>query len=341
MTVDLKKLANEFTSNYEVFGIVMIGAGGTGNSSLAAIMRNKINESPSAKKFVFEPSNASKDSSNDFTPDSELQENFKTLSKGASSSETTTEAQFLNGSEKIEAYRFRVGSGNETWFDVVLVDVPGRWFKTALDPDLLELVAKAHVIINTVDTPFLMEEKGRYCEAYNKSTEFFTFLKKTMIAQPTRKRMFQFVPVKSEKYTRTSAYQEELYQNWLATYKPIRDYIDTEKDCIGCYCPVSTLGGIEFSHFTELENDRVRSIFKPNGDEFSPKGAHLPLLLALRFIFEQKYANITTYRGVTDSLKGFYPARDNIHVPDKDIENLVQYFGNQTLIDRAKGMFGY
>jgi hypothetical protein len=336
---NITELSNEFANGKNsqgdnVLGIVMVGASGTGKTSLVATMRNAINQALPAG-IIFEPVDSAKDA--------ELQEAYEKLQVN-SGKDVLTEAKFLDGSADIEDYRFRIKDGKKTWFEIVLVDVPGGWYNPGKNEyeRLAELVGKADVVIKTVDSPFLVEEGGVYSETHNKQAAFFNFLKKAFIIP--KDRLVIFTMLKSEKYTNatfsTSRSGEVQYGEWLwkvfqNKYKATIDYIKSEDSIIRCYySTVSTIGCLEFSTFLKSKNEdgtpKTKKIkFKHNGNRFEPKNVHIPLLHAVRFYAEQWKKKITIWdkfvNWFTGNLDTFYRAIETISKGDDNPSHWTEF----------------
>ncbi|MDE7244714.1 MAG: hypothetical protein K2O18_12180 [Oscillospiraceae bacterium] len=181
--------------------------------------------------------------------------------------------------------------------NLIFHDYPGEWLLNRRD-DLKEIVEKSRIIIIAVDTPYMMEEKGRYNRHRNNCDEISNALIQTGFANG-EPGMILFVPIKCEKYRnptgRNSKKMLQVCNAIKSAYAPLLDYLTKSSECFAAITPVFTLGDAVFSDFERDENGDIiedkekiprqaNYIFTDNaGDAPNPQFCEQPLFYILAY----------------------------------------------------------
>ena len=143
--------------------------------------------------------------------------------------------------------------------NLVFHDYPGEWLLNHRD-DLDEIVEKSRIIIIAVDTPYMLEEGGKFNRRRNNCDDITQALIRTNFANGNPG-MILFVPIKCEKYRNPAGRHSLNMRNVCAaiknSYAPLIDYIEKASECFAAITPVYTLGDAIFSDFERDENEDI------------------------------------------------------------------------------------
>ena len=156
-------------------------------------------------------------------------------------------------------------AGDETYtFDIFLknkrnnkihlnfYDFPGEWIKEK-SADIQEKIAKSHVLMIVIDTPYLMEENGQYNDRRNRCYRITEMIKGNFdINKSELPKLVLFVPLKCEKY-----YWEDRMNEVAAAirkeevYGSLINYLSSGQNtnCELAITPILTIGTAIFSRF--------------------------------------------------------------------------------------------
>lgn len=149
---------------------------------------------------------------------------------------TNAEADFL----------FELGLlGKKPTVRLAVKDFPGE-FLTDQDPAKRKMVAEfvsgSHVVMVAIDTPYLMEEDGRYNDEKNMPGVVKDYLLKH--AAEMKNKLVLFVPLKCERYFHEKR-MEEVSQKVVGIYGDIVNFF-LDNNIASLIAPIITLGGMEF-----------------------------------------------------------------------------------------------
>ena len=155
--------------------------------------------------------------------------------------------------------------GDETYtFDIFLknkrnnkihlnfYDFPGEWIKEK-STDIKEKISNSHVLMIVIDTPYLMEENGRYNDLRNRCYRITEMIKGNFDINKSKiPKLVLFVPLKCEKY-----YWENRMNEVAASirredvYGSLINYLSSGQNtnCELAITPILTIGTAIFSRF--------------------------------------------------------------------------------------------
>lgn len=135
-------------------------------------------------------------------------------------------------------------------------DVPGEWFVNKEHLEALEeKMKKSQILIIAIDSPHMMEVKGRYHEVFNRATILTEQIRRTFQGNK-EPRMVLFVPVKCEHYRAAQNHarsrMKDLMESVKSSYGELIDFLTAGQNR-GIYTiaitPCFTVGGAEYLRF--------------------------------------------------------------------------------------------
>ena len=177
-------------------------------------------------------------------------------------------------------------------------DFPGGWIRDSMHSQrVISIMQQSQVILVAVHTPAVMEEEGRYINTVAGINDIEKCIELSLdsLATNNNDKMILFIPIKSEKYTRSVGETKVLHEKIRDTFKntlstcerpPYQDRIAIAT------LPIHTVGNINFDRFVTEENGRVRAEVyrknrKNNDNVFSPKNVDQPFRFLLSFLLKQ------------------------------------------------------
>lgn len=140
--------------------------------------------------------------------------------------------------------------GKSPSVNLAVQDFPGEYLTSTKQADRDEVygfMANATVILIAIDTPFLMEEGGKYNEAKNKTQLVTHYLKDNV--ETIENKLVLFVPLKCERYFHDGRI-EEVSKATQTVYTELINFFKT-RNIASIVTPIMTLGGIEFDKMTD------------------------------------------------------------------------------------------
>lgn len=239
-----------------------------------------------------------------------LLQNYKELSdvimKGGNIS-----SAILGDSEEHD-YSFAIknraqGENGKTLAQITFKDYPGGWLTgEKSSPDYKKVVSflrEAHIVLIAIDTPYLMEENGKYNELRNMPEHIKTTLQEAWSGLEDVPHAVILVPIKSEKYLQDQAGKCLLEQTVKEKYSSLLNYFASLDQCLVVYSPIQTTGCITFSHFiASTEGSLPAPVFvlpqAPELRKYMPRDCAQPLRYCLLFaISYYKNQHLDNWRG--------------------------------------------
>lgn len=199
----------------------------------------------------------------------------------------------IAATSNVQVFDFNFGIfGKESRVQLNITDFPGEYVRR--EPlKVIEYIKESSAIFIAVDTPYLMEENGRFAQknAIEEVTNFFLKATEEIINE----KMILFIPLKCEKYFYEHR-MDEVNEAVQTYYKVLIDYLQN-KNVFCAITPILTVGGIEFDRFVSSQDIvgtkstdtmAVTSIFKyrKNG-EYKPLYCVQPVYYLLSFVAAQ------------------------------------------------------
>lgn len=174
------------------------------------------------------------------------------------------------------------------------VDYPGKYItsQNANERQIVnELLKSSAAIVVAIDTPAMLEQRGKWNLFVNLPDEVLGIFKQTYqeLSDP---RLVILVPMKCEKYIKEHREYEVLdavkksHKRLLELFQsePLRDKVAV------VITPVQTVGGVFFSHIKEI-NSEPEFFYRPIGMQatYAPKDSEQPLRYLLRFLVKMHH----------------------------------------------------
>lgn len=210
----------------------------------------------------------------------------------------------IQGTEDLREYSFTLKGQSED-SNITFYDFPGGWMNPYDESQsenfmrVTEIVRKSSAIIVAVNTPYLMEEGGRYRD--KAAVDEIEYILRTSFSDNAQAKLIAIVPIKCEKYTRTaeglSALNEKISQEFASTIGLMKNPAYSGKLSVEII-PVQTVGNANFSEFTFQDNQIAGEVYsKIPGMLFSPKDADKLLMRISSHLAESLRPPITTIPG--------------------------------------------
>ncbi len=264
--------------------ITMLGPRGVGKTTLLTAMYEQFEENIGKINLQL-------------TPDEEssaiLQERLIELKSLVDSPECMGGIQGTEGDpDDLRSFIFGLGQkGKKPSLQLRFLDYPGGYHGAKATPEKREFVKKllteCVAVIIAIDTPALMEGKGKWHDTINKPQQI-TDLFKRYYSDLKSPRLVIFAPVKCEKYIQNEKSSKELSQRLENGYENLFNLFKTGSlaaNIVTVITPVQTVGGVLFS-IIETDNNIPKFKFeKAKFDTvYCPKDSEQLLRYLLRFL---------------------------------------------------------
>ena len=177
-------------------------------------------------------------------------------------------------------------------------DFPGGWIRDNMHSQrIVSIMQQSQVILVAVHTPAIMEEDGMYVHtvAGIKDIEKCIELSLDSLAENSNDKMILFIPIKSEKYTRSVGETKVLHEKIRNTFKntiSICQRPPYQNRVAIATLPIHTVGNINFDKFITGEDGKLRGEMyrktRTSGDDvFTPKNVDQPFRFLISFLLKQ------------------------------------------------------
>lgn len=163
----------------------------------------------------------------------------------------------LPASGDISQFDFEVGYSNKVKTNVLVKDYPGEYLTDESKQHFVtEFLSESNVVLIAIDTPYLMEDGGKYNSEKNRPEVITSFIKNN--PDSFANKLLLFVPLKCERYTHDKRMDEvgkcvkEVYSELIAFCK--------ENNVASVVAPILTLGGIEFDTMKSNDSAGISTI---------------------------------------------------------------------------------
>jgi hypothetical protein len=158
------------------------------------------------------------------------------------------------------------------------VDYPGNWLEER-PADVTQMLEDAAIILVAIDTPALMEHNDAEHEEINRPDSISSALQRALTRQPDRPRLVLFVPVRSERWLTNHTWSQMRDRFQERYYKILRALKGAQTQVAAVFCPIQTLGSVQFSHYAG-----ERPMFERVGTSYAPMDCDQPLRYSLAFV---------------------------------------------------------
>ena len=241
----------------------------------------------------------------------------------------------IEASGDVHVFDFTLGLiGKEPKIDLHIKDFPGEYVKSRPD-EVISFIEESNAVFIAVDTPHLMEEGGKYCEAKNRTGDITSFFRKC-ISRVDSDKLVLIIPLKCEKYFFTGQMDAVLRRIEAAYSDLISLFKDSGK--IACaVAPILTLGGVEFDRFrstggvVDVNPDGCPSDvvyrFRDADASYSPAFCVQPLYYLLSFTAELYKRNKETKSFFNRMISKLFDLFDNDPELFEEIIKIERYRG--------------
>lgn len=195
-------------------------------------------------------------------------------------------AGVIEATNAITPFDFEMGVlGREKSVNISISDFPGEYLDC--QPKVVsDFIAESHIVMVAIDTPYLMEEDGKYNEEKNDVGKVISFI--TKHSESIKDKMILLVPLKCERYFHDGRI-DEVTSRVKKTYEELIMFCG--KNNIACaITPIQTLGGVEFDEFVDnnnaFSNLTKLSTYRFYGDnpKYTPMFCVQPLYYLLTYV---------------------------------------------------------
>lgn len=192
----------------------------------------------------------------------------------------------IEASNTVTSFDFEMGIlGREKSVNISITDFPGEYLNSQ-SKMVSDFIAESHIVMIAIDTPYLMEEDGKYNEEKNDVSKVISFI--TKHSESIKDKMILLVPLKCERYFHDKRIGE-VASRVKIVYNELLSFCG--KNNIACaITPIQTLGGVEFDKFVDnnnaLSNLTKLSTYRFYGDnsKYTPMFCVQPLYYLLTYV---------------------------------------------------------
>ena len=238
---NIKDVISESIAETPVIKATMMGPRAVGKTSIMASIFSDTRDNVAGTQLYFRPSQES--SSELINKRLSLMNIFDKRINITDSPQTGA----IAASNIVTDFTFEMGFvGRKKTVDIQIKDFPGEYLTSRPD-EVSSFVEDSHVVIIAIDSPYLMEDDGRYNEEKNEVQRVTSFL--TSHGESIKDKLILLVPLKCERYFHDNKI-DLLKQRTLSAYSELIKFCDTSN--IACaITPIQTLGGVEFDKFID------------------------------------------------------------------------------------------
>ncbi len=268
--------------------VTMLGGRGVGKTSLLTAMYQQFNATIGTTNLQLRPDSRSANILDDHLDKlQDLTDHFESTSQGDYG---------LGGTESLEFFKFDIGKRGVTpTLQLQFADYPGSYVTTHNENEgkvVRDLLQNSAAVLIAIDTPALMEMKGRWNVKLNRPDHMAALFEHAYenLNQP---RMVIFAPVKCEKYIHNSELAKELKKAIKESYKRLFELFKSENlrdNVTAVIAPVQTVGCVIFSRI-ETEGQEPHFYFRKESYDavYNPKDSEQILRYLLRFLLKLHY----------------------------------------------------
>lgn len=211
----------------------------------------------------------------------------------------------IEASNTVTSFNFEMGiKGRTKSVDIEIKDFPGEYLDSQ-QQTVSEFIAESHIVMIAIDTPYLMEENGKYNEQKNETSKVISFF--TRNSESIKNKLILLIPLKCERYFHDGRI-EEVTARIKGVYSELISFCKTNN--IACaVTPIQTLGGVEFDKFIDnpnpLSNLTQLSSYRFYGDkpEYKPMFCVQPLYYLLTYVTNFYEWSKGQPQGIIDRIK--------------------------------------
>ena len=156
----------------------------------------------------------------------------------------------IEASNTATSFDFEMGIlGRDKSVNISITDFPGEYLNSQTQI-VSDFIAESHIVMIAIDTPYLMEEDGKYNDEKNDVSTVISFINKH--SESIKDKMILLVPLKCERYFHDDRISE-VKSRVRIVYDELISFCGNNN--IACVItPIQTLGGVEFDKFVDNNN---------------------------------------------------------------------------------------
>lgn len=175
----------------------------------------------------------------------------------------TKNASNLPATNTVADYMFELGIiGKQPTVKLRIKDFPGEYIaenaSNQAKDEVRGFINNSNIIMVAIDTPFLMEEGGKYNSEKNNPSQVIHYI--THNPMEFKDKMVLFVPLKCERYFYDGRMQE-VSDRVKETYGELKDFFRVN-NVASAIVPILTLGGIELDRLENHPNPMFGKLAK-------------------------------------------------------------------------------
>jgi GTPase SAR1 family protein len=275
--------------------IVMLGASGTGKTSLLTAMYDQFAATIGETNLQLTP---------DLKTSAILTEKLGDL-KSLLRTPDVEPGGGLAASDDPMSYLFDLGNkGAKPSIRLNFQDFLGGYLNAnAPEQDqnfVQDKISESEVIIIAIDTPTLMENRGQWNEKFNRPLQITNYFQRAF-KEMNAPRLVIFVPIKCEKYMQNEQSAKDLLNRVKESYSLLFNFFNN--DAIRPWVttvvtPIQTVGTVSFSYIEEIDGQPHFHFKRMTPDAvYSPKDSEQPLRYLLRFALKLQLKNAQYHWG--------------------------------------------
>lgn len=211
----------------------------------------------------------------------------------------------IEASNTVTSFDFDMGLKDRSKsINISIKDFPGEYLDSKSE-EVSEFIAESHIVMIAIDTPYLMEENGKYNEEKNEVSHVVSFFMNH--TKSLKNKFILLVPLKCERYFHEGII-DDVADKVEKVYSPLIDFCKSNN--IACaVTPIQTLGGVEFDKFVDNKNSlsslsKLSSYrFFGSNPEYQPMFCVQPLYYLLTYVANYYEWSKAQPKGILDKLK--------------------------------------
>lgn len=307
--------------------VTMLGPSGVGKTTLLTAMYDQFEKTIGTTNLQLTPDDESayklQDRLNDLKGLLDIFE-ARSGAVGIRSDEGGSGSNF----ELLRRFSFDLGKkGKSPSLKINFIDYPGETHSKGSSEQkesVKNLLVNSVAVLIAIDTPFLMEQDGKYHGEKNKPQLIKDLFKKTY-QELDSPRLVIFAPMKCEKYVQDQKSAKNLLKKVEEGYSELIDFFKSDNiahQVVAVVTPVQTVGSVVFSRmkYGDPTNKKDPYLYfrKVSHDaEYNPQDSEQPLRYLLRFLLKLH---------VKHKNRGFFGFLRFIFDNDKVLEESVAEF---------------
>lgn len=199
--------------------------------------------------------------------------------------------------------------GKPSTVKMSIQDYPGEYLTSddsAKKQKLNDFAMQSHIILVAIDTPYLMEDDGRFNSEKNLPEVVMSYL--TKHPDEISNKLVMFIPLKCERYYYENR-MNEVADRVLKTYKleksqELRSFFDNN-NVASVIAPILSLGGIEFDKMVDNTSGRGIISKLPQFRMYEANPTYNPLFCSQPFYYLLTYVS-RYYKWQRNQTSGFF-----------------------------------